>query len=79
MWHALALLALALMGDKIKGQMPIFWFWFIGVILFSGSIYLLNIDELINRNFSFLGPITPLGGMSLIMGWILLVIGALRK
>lgn len=79
MWHALALLALALMGDKIKGQMPIFWFWFIGVILFSGSIYLLNIDELINRNFSFLGPITPLGGISLIMGWILLVIGALRK
>lgn len=79
MWHALALLALLFLGEKIKGLKLIFWLWLIGVILFSGSIYLLNIDELINQNLSFLGPITPLGGICLIAGWIALVIGALRR
>ena len=79
MWHALALLALPFLGEKIKGLKLIFWLWLVGVILFSGSIYLLNIDELINQNLSFLGPITPLGGICLIAGWIALIIGALRK
>lgn len=79
MWHSLALLALALLKDKIRYSKTIYWLWLLGVILFSGSIYLLNIDELINTNLSFLGPITPLGGLAMIIGWILLTVGALRK
>ncbi len=79
MWHAIALLALALLVDKVKGIKGIFWSWLSGVILFSGSIYLLNLDELMGLDLGFLGPITPLGGLGMILGWILLIIGARRK
>ncbi len=72
MWHSLALLALALIAQNIKLSPWIFRLWVLGIILFSGSIYLLTIDELIGVNLSFLGPITPLGGLTLIAGWILL-------
>ena len=47
-------------------------FW--GIILFSGSIYLLNLRHIINAEFlKLLGPITPIGGVLFIVGWILLV------
>lgn len=42
-----------------------------GIILFSGSLYLLSIT-----NIKWLGAITPLGGMSFLMGWILLFLSA---
>lgn len=79
MWHALALLALANWAGKIKRFRLISRLWLIGVILFSGSIYLLSIDELLQLKLSFLGPITPLGGLSMIAGWALLVSGTLSK
>lgn len=46
-------------------------FW--GIILFSGSIYFLNLRYILNAEFlKFLGPITPIGGVLFIAGWILL-------
>jgi uncharacterized membrane protein YgdD (TMEM256/DUF423 family) len=42
-------------------------FW--GMILFSASIYLLNLDEYIGLSLSFLGPITPIGGLLIIAAW----------
>ena len=41
-----------------------------GIILFSFSIYLLNIQDLIGFSMSYLGPITPIGGLLLITSWI---------
>ena len=41
-----------------------------GIILFSFSIYLLNIQDLIGSSMSYLGPITPIGGLLLITSWI---------
>ncbi len=41
----------------------------IGTILFSFSIYLLSLSEYLKKNFKFLGPITPLGGLLMIIGW----------
>ncbi|MGB0980082.1 MAG: DUF423 domain-containing protein [Croceimicrobium sp.] len=78
MWHALALLALAASPVKIKQLKNIARLWLFGVLLFSGSIYLLSIDELMNVNLSFLGPITPLGGLALIVAWIMLIVSALK-
>lgn len=78
MWHALALLALAASPVKIKQLKNIARLWLLGVLLFSGSIYLLSIDELMNVNLSFLGPITPLGGLALIVAWIMLIVSALK-
>ena len=43
-----------------------------GIMLFSFSIYLLNIQDLIGFSMSYLGPITPVGGLLLITSWTLL-------
>ena len=40
-----------------------------GIILFSFSIYLLNIQDLVGFSMSYLGPITPIGGLLLITSW----------
>ena len=40
--------------------------------MFSGSIYLLVLDP---ARFKFLGPVTPLGGLSLVAGWVALAFG----
>ncbi len=80
MYHALALIAIANFFDfKTKLQVWMYRFFLWGTILFSGSIYLLSLDQLINVQFNFLGPITPLGGLLLILGWILLAINAYKK
>jgi uncharacterized membrane protein YgdD (TMEM256/DUF423 family) len=64
--HALALLALALFaaasGRPIQLQA---WLFSLGIALFSGSIYLLVLS-----GQRWLGPVTPVGGLCLIAGWI---------
>ena len=47
----------------------------LGTILFSGSIYLLSLKYLWKANFRFLGPITPIGGLLIILGWVALLFG----
>lgn len=52
----------------------------IGVVLFSGSIYLLATQSLLGLDISrILGPVTPLGGLLLISGWCLLLIKLIRQ
>ncbi len=46
----------------------------IGILLFSFSIYGLVISSAKNKKLKFLGPITPLGGLLLVIGWILMAI-----
>ena len=47
--------------------------WCGGLLLFSGSLYLLSLRELHGLPVSLLGPITPLGGLLLIAGWGMLL------
>ncbi len=57
-----------------------FWCFFLGIILFSGSIYLLATRDLIGLvNYKWLGPITPVGGVLFILGWIFLGISLSNK
>lgn len=42
----------------------------IGILFFSGSIYILACRDMIGMNVSWLGPITPIGGLILIAGWL---------
>ncbi len=54
--------------------------FFIGILLFSGSLYLLSLKDLIGLNsVSILGPITPIGGVFFILGWIFTFIAASKK
>ena len=50
----------------------------VGILLFSFSIYGLVISSAKHKKFTFLGPITPLGGFLLIIGWGLLLVVILK-
>lgn len=78
-WHAIALLFLSTQADKIKGANTVAWLWLVGSIFFSFSIYVLSTASITGWELSWLGPITPLGGVLLIAGWITLFILALKK
>ena len=77
-WHALALLFLFSVDSKKLNTKKIAIFWTIGVLLFSGSIYFLSLRDLINLPLTWLGPVTPLGGLLMIFGWFLLFLSAFR-
>ncbi|MBL4644073.1 MAG: DUF423 domain-containing protein [Flavobacteriaceae bacterium] len=70
MYHAIVLL---LLGFQLEFTQPIenyIVYSFIGgIILFSFSIYGLVISSAMNKKLRFLGPITPLGGLLLTIGW----------
>lgn len=73
-YHGLALLILAFNANKFEEGLRTFLIFILaGVILFSGSIYLLAINDLIAFDLRFLGPVTPIGGVLLIMGWGILL------
>jgi len=44
-----------------------------GTILFSFSIYMLSMQDYWGMNLKFLGPITPLGGLFMILAWLMLI------
>ena len=56
-------------------------FLFLGIIFFSGSLYLLAIREIsFTANIAnILGPVTPIGGLCFVMGWFLLAMGLKRN
>lgn len=56
------------------------WCFGLGIILFSGSIYLLSLREVFGiEHWKFLGPMTPIGGLFFLLGWALLFIGTFGK
>lgn len=70
--HALTLLALGQGTTLRKGPLVC---WTLGVIFFSGSLYLLAFDA----TQTWAGPVTPLGGLFLIAGWVWFLIGLGKK
>ena len=75
-YHALALLAGGIiMGEsRIKALQYSCLFFFIGIVLFSGSLYVLCFT-----GYKTLGAVTPFGGVFFILGWVLLGIGVYKK
>jgi uncharacterized membrane protein YgdD (TMEM256/DUF423 family) len=71
-FHALALLAAGQGRAARRGTVIC---WLIGVVLFSGSIYILALDS----TQLWAGPLTPLGGLFLIAGWAWLWVTLIRK
>ncbi|MEO6758423.1 MAG: DUF423 domain-containing protein [Saprospiraceae bacterium] len=53
------------------------WFFLAGIICFSGSLYLLAIQPILSFSVRWVGPVTPLGGLFFITGWVALFL-ALR-
>jgi uncharacterized membrane protein YgdD (TMEM256/DUF423 family) len=76
----LAMLILGLNEENVGFSLkPTFLFLLIGVLFFSVSIYFLAIQELLGASLKFLGPITPLGGLLMIIGLLVFVIKLMRK
>lgn len=74
MYHAIVLVLLGFQLSKdIAINNYIIWSFIVGVLLFSFSIYGLVISSAQNKKLKFLGPVTPLGGLFLILGWVLLL------
>lgn len=75
-WHTLAFMMLLIWREVIAlvGQRLVLGLWGIGVVLFSGSLYLLALG-----GPALLGPITPLGGLAMMAGWAMLAVTALRR
>lgn len=73
-YHALLLLIIGnIKQPEVKNGNLLFYLLVLGIILFSGSIYLLSTREITNLNIGFLGPVTPVGGSLLILCWIILL------
>ena len=73
MYHALAILAVALMMPTLGGWLPrtAGWAFTAGILLFSGSLYALALTGV-----TTLGAITPLGGVAFLIGWGLMICAA---
>lgn len=71
MYHALALLLVAALGDRLSPRATSWsgWCFTVGVVLFSGSLYALSLTGI-----KKLGAITPLGGLAFLAGWLALLL-----
>ncbi len=76
MYHALGLLGVAWLQDRsgsaLVGRGG--WFLVVGTAVFSGSLYLLVLT-----GARWLGAVTPAGGVMQLVGWVLVVVGLLRR
>jgi uncharacterized membrane protein YgdD (TMEM256/DUF423 family) len=79
--HAIALIGVAAWsrfeGTSGRGAGLMLWtarLWCVGLVLFSGSLYWLALG-----GPRWLGPVTPFGGVALMVGWLLLAIAAFSK
>lgn len=82
-WHALALILVAILfsGTLHQKMLKYTGYCFLtGILLFSGSLYLLTLLKVNESGMSkMIGPITPIGGLFFIAGWILLLLAVLKK
>jgi uncharacterized membrane protein YgdD (TMEM256/DUF423 family) len=80
MYHALLLLILGMSSFvSLKSKKSIFYLALIGLVFFSGSIYGLATNVLFSFDFKTIAMITPLGGLLLIVAWVVMLIGILRS
>ena len=75
MYHALGLIGVAWLSTRLAGPLTGWagWLMIAGTLVFSGSLYLLVLT-----GPRWLGAITPIGGLMLIAGWLLVVVAILR-
>ena len=71
-YHVIALLAVGILYKDFSNKWMVYagWMFVIGMLLFSGSLYLLTYIKIIDKpSLNWIGAITPLGGVAFIAGW----------
>jgi uncharacterized membrane protein YgdD (TMEM256/DUF423 family) len=81
MYHTLGMFLLVILNrsypNKYLGWAYALFFW--GIILFSGSLYFLCTRNLMGLDWlRFLGPVTPIGGICFVLGWLCLCLSVLK-
>jgi uncharacterized membrane protein YgdD (TMEM256/DUF423 family) len=82
MYHALAMLFLLQLKSKHAHKLLdwAYGLFLTGIFLFSGSLYFLCTRNLLGADWlRFLGPVTPLGGICFVAGWLCLAYAAIKK
>lgn len=80
MYHALFLLFVGNFSWlALKEKTIVFYLVLVGIVFFSGSIYLLSTSALTGLKAKFLGPVTPIGGLFLIVSWCYLLYAVIVK
>ena len=72
--HALAVLAVALGADRLRRPRLVAGLFCAGIVVFSGTLYLLAITGM-----TWLGAVTPVGGLLLMAGWATVLIEGFRR
>ncbi len=79
-YTAFGMLMLGLNADKFLFSLKsVFVMMLTGMLLFSISIYFLSLQDYLGVKLSFLGPITPLGGVLMITAWITLAVKLMKS
>lgn len=78
LFHTIVLFGLGILLLRLQAESMTLWYgaagtWMVGIILFSGSLYALALGAP-----SWVGPITPIGGLLLIIGWLCLATAILK-
>jgi uncharacterized membrane protein YgdD (TMEM256/DUF423 family) len=69
--HIVAMLTIAMNSTRSKVNNLSFYLFLAGVVCFSGSLYILSTRHLYGGDtWNFVGPITPIGGLFFIFGWL---------
>jgi len=82
LYHSLALFAIAIFVDKFDSKLisKAGYCFMAGIVLFSGSLYILTTAKLMGLgDLRWLGPITPIGGLFFITGWLLIAFAGMKK
>jgi len=82
MYHAFALLLVGILYERLQNSLLNYagTFFIAGIVLFSGSLYLISSLKAMNKVIpSGLGIVTPIGGVLFIIAWVFLLIAVLKK
>lgn len=82
-YHVFGLLAIAMLAPHHPNGRR-FWeraslSFLLGILVFSGSLYLLTFSKVYELGWNWLGAVTPIGGIAFIAGWVLMLLAAREK
>ena len=73
-YHFIHAVMLFILAERKEFPAVAWWSFFAGIVIFSGSLYLLAVTDM-----RWLGAVTPVGGLGLMAGWLALVLAGWRK
>lgn len=82
MYHTLAMFLIVVLNKDLHNKFLTWAYrlFFLGIILFSGSLYFLCTRNLMGMDgLRILGPITPIGGLLFVAGWLMLIFAVFTK